>query len=103
MEELHMNKLYFRSVQGCYFVLFVCAVEIFPPLNQLMQLSPMPTSGPPSFNLQGGNAFSDSFVHEMLIQTVSSVGFRTALCAIMVLDTALVTSAEKMLRSIFDA
>ena len=103
MEELHMNKLYFRSIQGCYFVLFVCAVEIFPPLNQLMQLSPMPTSGPPSFNLQEGNAFNDSFVHDLLIQTVSAVGFRTTLCAIMVLDTALVTSAEKMLRSIFDA
>ena len=84
-------------------MLFVCAVEIFPPLNQLMQLSPMPTSGPPSFNLQEGNAFNDSFVHDLLIHTVSAVGFRTTLCAIMVLDTALVTSAEKMLRSIFDA
>ncbi|KAL7536758.1 hypothetical protein ACHAXR_007376 [Thalassiosira sp. AJA248-18] len=104
MEDMTENKLFFRSIQGCYFVLFVCAVEIFPPLNQLMQLSPLPSSGPPLFGLQEGSVvYEDSIVHDLLLQAVSSVGFRTLLCVIMCLDTALVTVAEKTIRSVLDA
>jgi len=104
MESLSENKLLFKSIQGCYFVLFVCAVEIFPPLNQLMQLSPLPTSGPPSFNEEGsiiGTDVDDSFVHDLLLGAVNSVGFQAMLCAIMIADTALVTLAEKSIRSVF--
>jgi len=104
MESLSENKLLFKSIQGCYFVLFVCAVEIFPPLNQLMQLSPLPTSGPPTFNEEGssiGTEDDDSFVHDLLLGAVNSVGFQAMLCAIMIADTALVTLAEKSIRSVF--
>jgi len=104
MESLSENKLLFKSIQGCYFVLFVCAVEIFPPLNQLMQLSPLPTSGPPTFNEEGssiGTDVDDSFVHDLLLGAVNSVGFQAMLCAIMIADTALVTLAEKSIRSVF--
>ena len=105
MESLSENKLLFKSIQGCYFVLFVCAVEIFPPLNQLMQLSPLPTTGPPSFsfNEEGsiGTEDDDSFVHDLLLGAVNSVGFQAMLCAIMIADTALVTLAETSIRSVF--
>lgn len=103
MEDLTDNKLLFRTIQGCYFVLFVCAVEIFPPLNQLMQLSPLPSSGPPLFHLGEGIGHDAGFVHDMLLQSVGFVGFRTMLCVIMCLDTSLVTMAEKLIRSIFDS
>ena len=108
MESLSDNKLLFRSIQGCYFVLFVCAAEIFPPLNQLMQLSPLPTSGPPAFHIhenERGNISGyddESFVHGVLLGGVTSAGFQTMLCVIMVLDTALVCVAERTIRSLFE-
>ena len=103
MEDLTENKLLFRSIQACYFVLFVCATEVFTPLNQLMQLSPLPTSGPPLFlEVGAGEASLGSVLHEALLQGVSLVGFRGVLCVIMCLDTALVSSAEKAIRSLFE-
>ncbi len=47
MESLSENVFLFRSIQACYFILFVCAVDAFPPLSQLLQLSPLPRTGPP--------------------------------------------------------
>jgi len=105
MESLTENALLFRSIQGCYLVLFICAVEIFPPLNQLMQLSPLPTGGPPAFRLCDGGSIGDGdggFVHELLLGAVTSFGFRTMLCVIMVVDSALVTLSEKTIRSVFE-
>ena len=102
MESLSDNKLLFRSIQGCYFILFVCAAELFPPLNQLLQLSPLPTSGPPAFQRGSISGYDDeSFVHDILLGGVTSVGFQTMLCLIMVLDTALVCLAERTIRSLF--
>ena len=69
-----------------------------------MQLSPLPTSGPPTFNEEGGSIGTeddDSFVHDLLLGAVNSVGFQAMLCAIMIADTALVTLAEKSIRSLF--
>jgi len=107
MEDLTENKLLFRSIQGCYFVLFVCALEVFPPLNQLMQLSPLPSSGPPLFHLEhhegGGSVDEFGIVHDLLLQAVKLVGFKAMLCVIMCLDTALVSVAEKVIRSVLEA
>ena len=105
MESLSDNTLLFRSIQGCYFVLFVCALEVFPPLNQLMQLSPLPTAGPPIFDsgvVGEGSGYDDDshFVREVLLGAVNSVGFKAMLCVVMLLDTALVTSAETAIRSV---
>lgn len=102
MESLPENTLLYRSIQACYFVLFVCALEVFPPLNQLMQLSPLPTAGPPTFNLDDAIGYDSSIVHDVLLQAVNSVGFRTMLCVIMTMDTALVTLAEKAIRSLHE-
>ncbi len=100
MEDLTENILLFRSIQACYFVLFVCALEAFPPLNQLMQLSPLPTTGPPTFNLCDGSECSRSIGHYLLFEAVKTVGFRTMLCVVMSLDTVFVTMAEKTIRSL---
>merc|ERR1712087_760255 len=45
MQDLKDNKLMSCCLKGCYFVLFACALDIFPPLNHLLQLSPLPTGG----------------------------------------------------------
>ncbi|KAK1733658.1 cation-transporting ATPase [Skeletonema marinoi] len=103
MENLTENKLLFRSLQACYAVLFVCALDIFPPLNQLLQLTPLPSTGPPSFNVndvgQGGDVDS---IQGMMLQAIDAIGFRLMLCVIMCLDTAFVTLSEKAIRSVMD-
>ena len=100
MENLTENKLLFRSIQACYAVLFICALDIFPPLNQLLQLTPLPSTGPPSFNMSefGLEGDADS-VQGMMLQAIDLIGFRLMLCIIMCLDTALVTLSEKTIRS----
>ena len=102
MESLRENVLLFRSIQACYFVLFVCASETFSPLNQLMQLSPLPTTGPPAFNLRDGSEYSRSVGHYVLLEALNLVGFRVMLCVVMSLDTVLVTLAEKTIRSVLE-
>ena len=103
MENLTENKLLFRSLQTCYAVLFVCALDMFPPLNQLLQLTPLPSTGPPAFNAndvgQGGDIDS---VQGMMLQAIDAIGFRLMLCVIMCLDTASVILAEKAIRSVMD-
>ncbi|KAL7498233.1 hypothetical protein ACHAWT_006367 [Skeletonema menzelii] len=103
MENLTENKLLFRSIQACYATLFICALDIFPPLNQLLQLTPLPSTGPPSFNMSeyGHGSDADSII-PMMLQAIDVIGFRLMLCIIMCLDTALVTLSEKAIRSVMD-
>ncbi len=100
MESLTENKLLFRSIQACYAVLFVCALDMFPPLNQLLQLSPLPSTGPPAFNV---NVVGDiDGIQGLMIQAIDAIGFRLMLCVIMCLDTSFVTLAETAIRSAMD-
>ena len=110
MENLNENVVLFRSIQVCYLVLFVCALDMFPPLNQLLQLSPLPSSGRPVFHSNFDNdageynasddiaADDENILQQWLLQAVDLVGFRMLLCVIMCLDTALVVGAEHALR-----
>lgn len=105
MENLTENKLLFRSIQACYAVLFVCALDIFPPLNQLLQLTPLPSTGPPSYNIdvgQGAQGSGVDSIQGMMLQAIDMVGFRLMLCVIMCLDTAFVTLSEMAIRSVMD-
>merc|ERR1712176_1114943 len=86
MQDLKDNKLMSRCLKGCYFVLFACALDVFPPLNQLLQLSPLPTAGPPIVNLQNNRGA----MSEILAHSIEQFGYRTMLCIIMCLDTVLV-------------
>ena len=96
------NKLLYRGIQGCYFVLGMCALEVFTPLNQLMQLSPMPLTGPPLYDNNVVQEGSAGGLHDVLLEAVSLVGFRTMLCVVMCLDTVVVALAEKGIRSVLD-
>ena len=89
VENLTENKLLFRSVVFCYFAIFVCAMDVFPPLNQLLQLSTIPTESAPVFN--GGNS-------NIISQATEACGFRTLLAAFMVLDTACSMAFESLIR-----
>ena len=103
MESLMQNTLLYRSIQASYLILFVCALELFPLLNQLMQLSPLPRTGPPAFHLDGASGYEGGVIHDLLLEAVGSVGFRTMLCVIMLVDSALVTLAENSIRSLLES
>ncbi|KAL7459250.1 hypothetical protein ACHAWC_011327 [Mediolabrus comicus] len=100
MESLTENKLLFRSIQACYAGLFVCALDMFPPLNQLLQLSPLPSTGPPTFNVNVVGEIGG--IQGLMIQAIDDFGFRLMLCVIMCLDTSFVLLAEKAIRSAMD-
>ena len=96
------NNFLYRGIQGCYFVLGVCALEVFKPLNQLMQLSPMPSTGPPLYDDDVVQEGSAGGLHDVLLEAVSLVGFCTMLCVVMCLDTIVVALAENGIRSVLD-
>jgi cation-transporting ATPase 13A1 len=102
MENLYENTLLFRSLQVCYLVLFVCALDMFPPLNQLLQLSTLPSSGLPVFG-EARTDGSTEFAQDLLLQAVEAIGFRIMLCVIMILDTSCVLAAESVIRRAFGA
>jgi hypothetical protein len=43
VEPLVKNKMLWRSIQGTYLILLVCTFEVFPPLNDLLQLAEFST------------------------------------------------------------
>lgn len=96
MQNLTENKLMLRSVQISYIALFACALEIFPPLNELMQLNPLPADGAEVFTVAGGGGLG-----EQLSIVVESIGFKLTLCLCMVIDTALAYQAEMIVQKTF--
>jgi cation-transporting ATPase 13A1 len=96
MQNLTENKLMLRSVQISYVALFACALETFPPLNELMQLTPLPADGAEIFAVAGGSGFG-----EQLSTVVESIGFKLTLCLCMVIDTAMAYQAEMIVQRIF--
>ena len=97
MQNLTENKLMLRSVQISYVALFACALEVFPPLNELMQLTPLPAGGAEVFATADGGGLG-----EQMSFVVGSIGFKLTLCLCMVIDTVLVHQVEKTIQRVFD-
>jgi manganese-transporting P-type ATPase len=101
MEDLWDNKLLLRSLQVCYGVLLVCALEVFPPLNDLLQLTELPDvlsnieAIDRSASLGGSSA--------ILVSIAASTGFPVFMCALMVSDTIVTFGAEKLIVRTFDS
>ena len=106
MEDLWENKLLLRSLQVCYGVLFVCALEIFPPLNDLLQLAELPdvsAMGDEVRSWRSTNSFAPKgSLLPLLEGAVESVGFHVFLSSLMICDTVLAFVAERIILSIFD-
>jgi len=92
MEDLRENTTMVRALQVCYAVLFTAALEVFPPLNDIIQLSPLPQNGEVMTNLIVSSAFHD---------LADSIGFKTALTSLMIIDTIMTYLAEKILIKLF--
>lgn len=91
MEDLHENKFMMRGLQICYGTLFICALEFFPPINDLLQLAPLPTT---VVSLASENSAFHLRVLDMLL---NSIGFKATLCFFMFSDTVVAYVAEKTL------
>jgi cation-transporting ATPase 13A1 len=105
MEPLQKNKLLVRSLQLCYGVLLICALEIFPPLNDLMQLAEFPDT---TESAEWNNDVESSSVEQqgglilgMLNQLVKSTGFPVFMCGLMIVDTVLAFASERIILRIF--
>jgi hypothetical protein len=44
MESFRNNKMLSRSLFLAWFTAFICATDIFPPINDLLQLVPLPSN-----------------------------------------------------------
>jgi hypothetical protein len=92
MADLWENKLLYRSLQACYAVLMICALEAFPPLNDLLQLTAMPSV-----------VDSDlTFAVNPLTDVVRSLDFPVFFCVVMVVETILVFLVERTILSTFE-
>jgi manganese-transporting P-type ATPase len=102
MEPIWQNKLLLRSLQVCYLVLFGCAFEVFPPLNDLLQLTEMPAlDGSEVFYLALAGDESD-VVQAGLHSLIKVLGFPSFLCALMILDTGLAFAVERTVLCVFE-
>ena len=88
MQSLSENRLLFRSLQACYAILVICSLEVFPPLNDLMQLTALPTV----------SEADDIESKHPLFQLVRLVGFQVFLPALMAVDTVFAFAADRMVR-----
>ena len=97
MKDIHENKLFYRNIQICYVLLIICALEIFPPLNDLLQLSTLPTT---QYLIQGVSRPKSSWISPLhsAIEVLTFPGFITV---IMVLDTILSFSLERSVRRMY--
>ena len=91
MQDLHENKLMMRGLQLCYCTLFVCALEIFPPINDLLQLAPLPAT------VVSMSIENSAFHLKVLNVFLNSIGFKGTLCFFMASDTVVAYVAEKAL------
>jgi len=101
VEDLRDNKLLLRSLKVCYAVLFVCALELFPPINELLQLTPLPQGDDRTADLMS-EILRENPQYEML-QQFEPFGFKTTLVTMMVIDSVASYYAERGLLHLFDS
>jgi len=100
MEDMKNNAMLMRSVQISYAVLFVCALEIFPPLNDMFQLTPFPET---KMNLPEDDEWAASISEAgQLTNFVREWGFRVAISSFMAADIGLTFLSERIIRQMFD-
>lgn len=91
MADLRENKMLYRSLQVCYTILFVSSLEAFPPLNDLLQLTALPKVQETDF-LVSANP---------LLPLIRTVDFPIFLCGLMIVNTVLTFSSERLITSYF--
>ena len=105
VEPLRQNKLLWRSLQLCYAILFACALEIFPPLNDLFQLTEFPDvvgDGVKEWMIDNSHSNQGSiYLMSSLTRLVQTIGFNLFVTGLMLCDIILVFSSERMILGYF--
>jgi hypothetical protein len=99
MKDLHENKLFYRSLQLCYAVLAIATLEIFPPLNDLLQLTIS------SIELSSGISHEGTFLSQfpLLATGIKMLSFPICLALLMILDTGLSIAFERFVIKAFES
>jgi hypothetical protein len=92
MKDLRENKLFYRSLQVCYAVLAICALEVFPPLNDLLQLTTLPSVS--DLTMDDSNP---------LHSVIAMVDFPLFMCGLMAINTLLAFLFERTIRQTFES
>ena len=91
MKSIRNNKLFYRSLMICYGSLLACALEVFPPRNDLLQLTTLPSlHDVDDITLQGG-----------LRSLLEATDFPVFFCGLMVLNTLLSFAYERTILNVF--
>ena len=91
MKDLRENRLFYRSLQVCYAVLAISALEIFPPLNDLLQLTTLPSVS--ELTIDDTNP---------LHAVISVVDFPILVCVLMASNTLMAFLFEQTIRRMFE-
>jgi hypothetical protein len=96
MKDIYENKLFYRNLQILYVILISCALEIFPPLNDMLQLSTLPTvvAEVPAVRKLWFKSF------DVILSFLTFPGFITWM---MILDTLLSWSFERTVRHVYSS
>jgi len=97
MQTFKQNKLLLRTVQVSFAALGICVLEIFEPLNRLMQFAPLP-GGEFLVHIDDGGAN----INRILAMLLSWVGFKASLIFIMVADSIVAFKTEKLIIKAFE-
>eukprot|EP00553_Chaetoceros_curvisetus_P015458 CAMPEP_0204652260 /NCGR_PEP_ID=MMETSP0718-20130828/14448_1 /ASSEMBLY_ACC=CAM_ASM_000674 /TAXON_ID=230516 /ORGANISM="Chaetoceros curvisetus" /LENGTH=118 /DNA_ID=CAMNT_0051676193 /DNA_START=1038 /DNA_END=1395 /DNA_ORIENTATION=- len=95
MEDLRENKLMVRALQ---ITLGYC-LRVFPPMNDLMQLAPLPVDGDFMQNIASNSGLGSHI--DVLLSSSSIAGFKTTRCSLMLADTFLAVAMEKIVIKMF--
>ena len=102
MKDVHENKMFYRTIQMLYGLLIVCSMEVFIPLNDLLQLTTLPNTSDNIYSHEGdhkSNIFLRSLLPlDLLIEQLTFGGFITVT---MILDTILSFTFERTIRRIY--
>ena len=102
MKDVHENKLFYRTIQMLYCLLIVCSMEVFIPLNDLLQLTTLPNTVENKYvnedNQNSIRFFRSLLPLDQMIQQLSFPGF---ISVTMILDTILSFSFERTIRRIY--
>lgn len=100
MEDLRENKMMVRALQMSYAILFCCALEMFPPLNDLLQLAPLPAN---SNVISMHCSIGEHDIYGMSLQILpETIGFKLTLCLFMIIDSLCSYLGEKSLIRFFE-
>lgn len=103
VEPLTKNKMLLRTLQVCYGVLLVCALEAFPPLGDLLQLTEFPnttiTDESVSWRTKG---YESTLILSTMSDLVETIGFQAFMCGLMILNTIAAFAIESCILRIFE-